>query len=103
MTKPNKARTPSLRFGRWDSSPFSSIFLASSFSCSQALSTPAHLPVPRRSMRGLRKPLGRPCKIRLIRPNEKENEQCKNFSVSLQDGQPHSNNKVVLERCFWSR
>ena len=30
---------------RWDSLPFSGIFLASSFLCSQALSTPAHLPV----------------------------------------------------------
>jgi len=26
----------------WDSAPFSSIFLASGFSCSQAESTPAH-------------------------------------------------------------
>src|SRR5450759_5551881 len=51
---PNKACTPSLRFGRWDSPPpTASIFpwtarqgrLASSFLCSQALSTPAHLPV----------------------------------------------------------
>jgi uncharacterized protein YutD len=29
----------------WESAPFSSIFLASSFSCSQALSTPAHTQV----------------------------------------------------------
>jgi hypothetical protein len=29
---------------RWDSSPFSSSFLAPSFFCSQTLSTPAHLP-----------------------------------------------------------
>jgi hypothetical protein len=29
----------------WDSAAFSSIFLASSFSCSQALSTPAHTQV----------------------------------------------------------
>lgn len=31
----------------WDSAAFSSIFLASSFSCSQALSTPAHTQVTR--------------------------------------------------------
>jgi len=30
---------------RWDSAAFSSIFLALSFFCSQAESTPAHLPV----------------------------------------------------------
>jgi len=30
---------------KWDSAAFSSIFLASSFSCSQAFSTPAHLRV----------------------------------------------------------
>jgi hypothetical protein len=29
----------------WDSAAFSSIFLASGFSCSQALSTPAHTQV----------------------------------------------------------
>jgi len=29
----------------WDSAAFSGIFLASSFSCSQALSTPAHTQV----------------------------------------------------------
>jgi hypothetical protein len=29
----------------WDSAAFSSIFLASSFSCSQTLSTPAHTQV----------------------------------------------------------
>jgi hypothetical protein len=29
----------------WDSAAFSSIFLASGFSCSQTLSTPAHTPL----------------------------------------------------------
>jgi hypothetical protein len=38
----NEACTPSVGFGRRDSSPFSSNFLASGISCSQALSTPAH-------------------------------------------------------------
>jgi len=38
--QPNKAWS-----GRMDSSPFSGIFLASSFSCSQTLSMPAHPPL----------------------------------------------------------
>ncbi|HHT9146632.1 MAG TPA: hypothetical protein ACFYD4_13325, partial [Candidatus Wunengus sp. YC61] len=41
----NKERPTKRALDRWDSSPFSSIFLASSLYCSQAESTPAHLPV----------------------------------------------------------
>lgn len=41
----NKKRLTKRALDRWDSAAFSSIFLASSFLCSQALSTPAHLPV----------------------------------------------------------
>jgi len=36
----SRKRATKARTGRWDSAPFSSIFLASSFSCSQAESIP---------------------------------------------------------------
>ena len=43
---PKSRRHPlTLPLARWDSSPFSSIYLASSFSCSQTESTPAHCPL----------------------------------------------------------
>jgi hypothetical protein len=47
MRLPNKACTPSLRFGSGNSWPrfASSIFLASGFLCSQAFSPPARQPL----------------------------------------------------------
>jgi hypothetical protein len=50
---PNKACPPNW----WDSAAFSSIFLASSFSCSQTESTPAHTRITQ-TINAKRKPLG---------------------------------------------
>ncbi len=49
----------------WDSAAFSSIFLASSFSCSQAESTPAHTQVTP-TVGQMNKMVGARCKIHTI-------------------------------------